>query len=197
MDRIARNVTGDQLKIAFAFLLSLPGAPFIYYGDEIGMRYVENLASVEGGYGRTGSRSPMQWDDTLNSGFSNASPEKLYIPPDPDPDRPTVKDQVNTPDSLLNEVRKLIDIRRQTSALMNKAAIEFIYAEKNSYPLAYLRKSPDQTVLVVINPSSDPCIFDFNGEIRNVIYSFGDTVELNSGTASVAPDSAGYYLVEM
>ena len=61
MDRLARSIQGDNLKIAFAFLLSMPGAPFIYYGDEIGMRYIENIPSVEGGYGRTGSRSPMQW----------------------------------------------------------------------------------------------------------------------------------------
>lgn len=72
MDRLARSIQGDNLKIAFAFLLSMPGAPFIYYGDEIGMRYIENIPSVEGGYGRTGSRSPMQWDSSVNAGFSTA-----------------------------------------------------------------------------------------------------------------------------
>lgn len=45
----------------------MPGAPFIYYGDEIGMRYVERLVSKEGGYGRTGARSPMQWDSSKNA----------------------------------------------------------------------------------------------------------------------------------
>lgn len=45
----------------------MPGAPFIYYGDEIGMRYVEGLVSKEGGYGRTGARSPMQWDSSKNA----------------------------------------------------------------------------------------------------------------------------------
>ena len=54
----------------------------IYYGDEIGMRYVEGLTSVEGGYSRTGSRSPMQWDDGVNAGFSTASAQKLYIQQD-------------------------------------------------------------------------------------------------------------------
>ena len=62
----------------------MPGAPFIYYGDEIGMRYVEGLTSVEGGYGRTGSRSPMQWNATKNAGFSTAESENLYIPIDTD-----------------------------------------------------------------------------------------------------------------
>ena len=60
MDRLSRSIHGDNLKIAFAFLLSMPGAPFIFYGDEIGLRYIENHVSVEGGYNRTGSRSPMQ-----------------------------------------------------------------------------------------------------------------------------------------
>lgn len=46
--------------------LTMPGAPFIYYGDEIGMRYVEGLVSKEGGYGRTGASSPMQWDSSKN-----------------------------------------------------------------------------------------------------------------------------------
>ena len=90
---------GEELKVAFAFLLSMPGAPFLYYGDEIGMRYVENLHSVEGGYGRTGSRSPMQWDHTTNAGFSAAPKEKLYVKQDEATDRPTVEAQMADPDS--------------------------------------------------------------------------------------------------
>ena len=70
MDRLAKRLNENELKIAFAFLLSMPGAPFIYYGDEIGMKYIDNLESVEGGYDRTGSRSPMQWDNSTNAGFS-------------------------------------------------------------------------------------------------------------------------------
>ena len=99
MDRLARALHGDELKVAFAFLLTMPGAPFIYYGDEIGLRYVENLVSVEGGYNRTGSRSPMQWNHEVNFGFSNASPEKMYIPTDDKPNSPTVEDQMKDPNS--------------------------------------------------------------------------------------------------
>ena len=77
MDRLARTLDQEEMKVAFAFLLSMPGAPFIYYGDEIGMRYVEGLTSVEGGFNRTGSRSPMQWDNSVNAGFSAAPSEKL------------------------------------------------------------------------------------------------------------------------
>lgn len=61
------------------------------------LRYVENLVSVEGGYNRTGSRSPMQLEHSVNFGFSNASPEKLYIPTDDKPNSPTVEDQMADP----------------------------------------------------------------------------------------------------
>ena len=91
MDRLARRLQGDELKIAFAFLLSMPGAPFIYYGDEIGMRYVEGLKSVEGGYNRTGSRSPMQWDDSTNADSPAHRPVTSTSPWTRAKDRPTVK----------------------------------------------------------------------------------------------------------
>ena len=106
MDRLARSIQGDNLKIAFAFLLSMPGAPFIYYGDEIGMRYIENIPSVEGGYGRTGSRSPMQWDSSVNAGFSTAPKEKLYIRQDESADRPTAAAQMADENSLYHEIRR-------------------------------------------------------------------------------------------
>lgn len=69
MIRISKQLDTRQMKLAYAFIYALPGAPFLYYGDEIGMRYVEDLVSVEGGYERTGSRSPMQWDKSTNAGF--------------------------------------------------------------------------------------------------------------------------------
>ena len=61
MIRMRDTLTPGEMKLAFAFLLTLPGCPFIYYGDEIGMRYEHGLLSKEGGYERTGSRTPMQW----------------------------------------------------------------------------------------------------------------------------------------
>ena len=121
------------------FLLSMPGAPFIYYGDEIGMNYVENLVSVEGGYGRTGSRSPMQWDSSTNEGFSSAPADKLYIPLDPGAKRPTVQTQQQNKKSLYHEIQKLIKIRQEHEALQSRGQIEFIFANKNEYPLAYVR----------------------------------------------------------
>jgi maltose alpha-D-glucosyltransferase/alpha-amylase len=81
------------LKVVFAFLLTMPGLPIIYYGDEIGMRCLK-LPSKEGGYDRTGSRTPMQWTAGHKAGFSSAPAEKLYLPVDPAPRAPNVADQV-------------------------------------------------------------------------------------------------------
>ena len=59
-------------------IYGFPGAPFLYYGDEIGMRYIPDMISVEGGYERTGSRTPMQWSKGVNGDFSSA-PSGCYI----------------------------------------------------------------------------------------------------------------------
>ena len=195
MDRLARSIQGDNLKIAFAFLLSMPGSPFIYYGDEIGMRYVENLVSVEGGYGRTGSRSPMQWDDTTNAGFSSAPAEKLYIQQDNSADRPTVKSQIEDDNSLWHEINGLIKIRKSHYALMSKGEIEFIYAEKNEYPLAYLRSSGDEKILVIINPANRRVSFPCSLPLKDELYSFGGEISADNDIISVPPCFAGYYTV--
>lgn len=196
MDRLSRTIKGDNLKIAFAFLLSMPGAPFIYYGDEIGMRYVENLVSVEGGYGRTGSRSPMQWNNEKNFGFSSADEDKLYVKQDDAPNPPTVEAQLCDENSLLNEIKRLIGIRQSHPALLNKGKIEFVYAEKNEYPLAYLRSAEGEKILVVINPANKKADFKTNLKIKECIYSFGGKIENENGVISALPCSAGFYIAE-
>lgn len=192
MDRLARLLHGDELKIAFAFLLSMPGAPFIYYGDEIGMRYVEELDSVEGGYGRTGSRSPMQWDRGVNAGFSTAPKEKLYISQDPKKDRPTVAAQIQDPDSLYQEVKKLLQVRKAHKALSNQGDISFVYAKKDAYPLAYIRSNDEEKVLVVINPSAQNVSFDFDEEGKETIYAFGGKVECDGSKATAEGQSVAF-----
>ena len=195
MDRLSRSVHGDKLKLAFAFLLSMPGAPFIYYGDEIGMRYVEGLASVEGGYNRTGSRSPMQWDASPNAGFSSAPAEKLYIAQDGSPDRPTVQAQQADENSLYHEVKRLIEIRRQHTALHNRSEIEFVYAEKNAYPLAYIRSSENERILVIINPSDKAAEFPSELTFKGAAYTFGKASVSDGGTITAPPRSAGFYII--
>lgn len=196
MDRLARSLEGDELKIAFAFLLTMPGAPFIYYGDEIGMRYVEGLNSVEGGYERTGSRSPMQWDDSLNAGFSAAPEEMLYIPQDGAPDRPTVQAQQRDEASLYHEVKKLIAIRQGHKALQSGGKIEFVYAEENTYPLAYLRSEGDEKLLVILNPSGESVSFPGAYTSRGTVYRFGAEAAFDGTRVEVPAGSAGIYAVD-
>lgn len=196
MVRIRETLDEEEMKLAFAFLLSMPGAPFIYYGDEIGMRYLSGIRSVEGGFHRTGSRSPMQWDHTANAGFSSCPPEDLYIAVDPDKDRPTVEDALAGKNSLFDEVKKLIAVRKEHQALQNVAPMEFVYAQKEAYPLVYKRTGTDETVLIVLNPSGREanCRIDISGA-REVIYSCGGAASLKDGELSVPAASATFFRI--
>ncbi len=195
IDRLSRSIHGDNLKIAFAFLLSMPGAPFIYYGDEIGMRYIENITSVEGGYNRTGSRSPMQWDSSVNAGFSSAAKDKLYIRMDESDDRPTVEAQIADKSSLYNEIKHLIKIRQSYKALQSNGEIEFVYAQKDKYPFAYIRSTANEKIMIIINPSNKEVIFDCNYLPKQAIYCLGGEVSELNGKITVPAKSAGYYII--
>jgi maltose alpha-D-glucosyltransferase/alpha-amylase len=128
-----------ELKVLMSFLITLPGVPFIYYGDEIGMRYIPNSPDVEGSRARSGTRTPMQWDDSQNAGFSTAVKEKLYIPEDPEPDRPTVAKQEKDPESLLQFVRTLLKLRAGSAALGNEGEWVSLNDTSQSYPMVYMR----------------------------------------------------------
>ncbi|MFI9274252.1 alpha-amylase family glycosyl hydrolase [Kitasatospora sp. NPDC052896] len=145
--------TRDQVAPAFALLLSWPTLPVIYYGDEIGMRFLPGLPEKEGSQlgteQRQGSRTPMQWDSSANAGFSGAPADRLYLPLDPDPGRPTVAEQRAATGSLLWHVQRLIELRRRTPALGTGAGVEVLHS---GYPLAYLRGGDH---LVVLNPRRD------------------------------------------
>lgn len=148
----AGSRTREQLPPAFAFQLTFPTVPAIYYGDEIGMRHVSGLPDTEGsvnhfGYNRAGSRTPMQWDASPNAGFSAAPAAVLYLPVDPDPQRPTVAAQRGDRDSLLHTVRDLIALRRAHPELGPGGSLEILH---DAYPLAYLRGG---RFLVIVNPS--------------------------------------------
>ncbi|MFF5085417.1 alpha-amylase family glycosyl hydrolase [Actinoplanes sp. NPDC000266] len=143
--------TAEQLGAALTFLFTWGNIPCLYYGDEIGMRYLPDMPDVEGAvcnplYNRAGCRTPMQWDDTPNAGFSTADPAKLYLPIDPDPRRPTVAEANET----LALVRDLIALRKKTPALRSRDTAEVL---NDTYPLAYVRGG---THLVVLNPRREP-----------------------------------------
>jgi maltose alpha-D-glucosyltransferase/alpha-amylase len=117
---------------------------------------LHGLASVEGGYQRTGARTPMQWDTSANAGFSQAPADRLYLPVDEQPDRPNVAGQEADPGSLLNQVRRLVELRKQHPALCASGVFEVVYAEAGTVPFIYKRTSPEETLLVAINPSGRP-----------------------------------------
>lgn len=156
MERLAELGAVNTQKLAFLFLLTMPGVPFIYYGDEIGMRHQKQLVSREGGYNRTGARTPMQWDkNKKNFGFSSAKTSSLYLPVDNSPDAPSVAEQQNNPDSLLNFVKNLINLRKTYPVLGSDADFEPIFAEKGKYPFVFKRKDKLKgEAFVAINPSS-------------------------------------------
>ena len=195
MDRLARTVPETGRKLAFTFLLTMPGAPFVYYGDEIGMRQVENLTSVEGGYYRTGARSPMQWDHCVNAGFSAAAAAKLYIPQDPNPDRPTVVDQLNDPDSQLNQVKHLIEVRQAHPALANRSGITFVCDGAPGKALVYERFCEEEALLVVINPGSEAVTFPYGKVLGEAVYTFGGAAVQKDGIVAAPAQSAGIYRI--
>lgn len=162
--------TSNDLKVIFTFLLTWPGVPFIYYGDEIGMRYITGLDSKEGGYARTGTRTPMQWSDERNAGFSTADKNQLYLPLDPHKNRPTVKKQADNAGSLLNHVHKLIALRRSSPALQVVGTLIPLPVSNSDHHFAYLRQSGSERLLIVLNPSAQPSVARIKGiETNNLI----------------------------
>ena len=152
--RLAHGRSSADLKVAYTFLLTMPGVPYLYAGDEIGQRYVADLVSKEGGYNRTGSRTPMQWDDSANAGFSTAPADALYLPLDPVANRPTVAAQDADPDSVLAHVRRLLKLRGAFPSLGNTGPFVPLYAKPHAYPFVYWRGDYTDGALVAVNPAA-------------------------------------------
>jgi len=160
--RLAPLLDGDrkQIELFTAMLLSLPGAPCLYYGDEIGMG--DNIWLGD----RDGVRTPMQWSPDRNAGFSRSDPARLYLPTIMDPNYGfqtiNVEAQMNTTSSLLHWTRRMIEIRKQFAAF---ATGEFTdLGGSNPSVLSYLlhrpgdagKDDPGHTVLCVNNLSRFP-----------------------------------------
>jgi maltose alpha-D-glucosyltransferase/alpha-amylase len=131
-------------------LMSLPGTPIIYYGDEIGMGDNIHLGD------RNGVRTPMQWSGGWNGGFSAADFEALYSPPILNPvygyQAVNVLSQKRSEHSLLSWMKNIIKTRR-SSPVFGSGLIEFLHPA-NHRVLAYIRKLGKETILVVNNLSS-------------------------------------------
>ncbi len=156
--RPAWNLNETERRLAFAFLFTMPGAPFLYYGDEIGMAY-RPLPTKEGGYQRTGSRTPMQWSGGRNLGFSEGSEELLYLPVDPAADAPTVEGQEADAGSLLHFVRGLIALRHSLPQLQNDSPFGVYAAKKGSRLFAYRRGE----LLLAVNPGLTTQTLELDG----------------------------------
>ena len=147
------RTTPDELKVAMTFFLTMPGVPFLFYGDEIGLKQNPNAPSTDGSGGRAGCRIPMLWDGTANGGFSTAPIDKIYIPQDPDPNRMTVEKEENDPASLLNYVRTMLRLRKDVKALGADASWRLVSSLDQPYPMVYERKLGSERCYVVLNPS--------------------------------------------
>ena len=149
--RLAPLLGSDRRRIELmnALLLSLPGTPVIYYGDEIGMG--DNFYLGD----RNGVRTPMQWSADRNAGFSRANPQRLYLPVVVDPEyhyqSVNVETQQANPRSLLWWMKRLIGLRKRYQAF-GRGSIEFLHPS-NRKVLAFIRCYGNQQLLVVANLS--------------------------------------------
>lgn len=149
--RLAPLMENDRRKIELlnSLLFSMPGTPIIYYGDEIGMG--DNIFLGD----RNGVRTPMQWSEDRNGGFSRADPACLFLPAIQDPlygyEAVNVEAQMRSPSSLLNWMKRMIAVRRGRKCF-GRGSLKFLYPN-NRKVLAYLREYDDEHVLCVCNLS--------------------------------------------
>jgi len=149
--RLAPLLDNDRRKMELAnsILFTLPGSPTIYYGDEIGMG--DNIWLED----RDGVRTPMQWSDEKNAGFSSAHPSRLYSPVIDDEvfgyQKVNVRAQRNDPSSLFHSLRKMISTRKKHKSF-GRGDCQFLHPD-NAAVLAYIRQHEDESILVVNNLS--------------------------------------------
>ena len=167
----------DEVLTILAFLFTWPAVPFLYYGDEIGMRYLPDLPSKEGAYQRTGTRTPMQWAPGPAAGFSAADEADFYLPLDPAPERPDVASQQADPGSLWQAVRTLVALRRREAALAADASVERL-DEGAGYPLVYLRAAGEDRVLVAIMAAEGPARFELAAGLTVLEVLFAERAEV-------------------
>jgi len=139
----------------------------------------------------------------VNAGFSTAPADKLYLPLDPDPNRPTVAKEQNDPNSELNYVRALLKLRASSSALGNNGKWELLSDVNQPYPMVYLRTYGNEKYIIALNPSDkkvEAKILAMNA--NRVNYVFGTTEKCSyksdkSGdTVKIPPVSAAIFKLE-
>lgn len=198
--RLAPLMDNDRNKIELlnVLLLSLPGTPVLYYGDEIGMG--DNYYLKD----RDGVRTPMQWDNQENAGFSTANPHSLYLPVIRDTEYSyrwvNVKRQQQTPNSLLNWTRRLL-AKRKSFQVFGRGKITWLKPD-NGRVLAFIREYEDEKVAVVINLSRHPQSVDLDlseYEGSRVKEVFGQTLfnEVGRDLYPITIGGHGYYWLQL
>ena len=174
--RLAPLLENDRRKIELmkSLVLSMPGTPVLYYGDEIGMG--DNIYLGD----RDGVRTPMQWSPDRNGGFSRANPQRLFLPAVQDPiygfDAINVEAQTQSQTSLLNWTRRMIAIRNNSVAL-GRGTMQFLYPS-NRKVLAWIREFEGERILCVANLSRAPQAVELDlSELRSAV-----PIELTGGT---------------
>jgi maltose alpha-D-glucosyltransferase/alpha-amylase len=205
--------TQEQLRVPWVFFMTQAGIPTIYYGDEIGMKFVEDAPPKEGSTligitapngglfegERAGSRTPMQWNSSKSAGFSTAPPDLFYTPLDSSPDRPSVEEAENNPDSILHFVRKLIKVRQENSAFAPDSEIEFLNNNGVTYPLVYICSSETQKCIVALNPSANECAYSTDSVYSNIktIISSGASLTNENSMLNFVMRGFSYIIAEI
>jgi maltose alpha-D-glucosyltransferase/alpha-amylase len=206
--RLGNHRTDKELEIIYAFGFTMPGVPFLYYGNEIGMKQLpKDWPQVEGAYQpRNGARTPMQWTSGKNLGFSTSDPANLYLPVDPAPDAPNVEAQEKNPNSLLNKTRRLIALRHNEPALANYAEFVPIYptaTSANTYPFVYARAAGKDVVLVMLNPRAETsdATFSVNVKFKKTKLLAGDSFTIGhnkkTGMVDIHMPATSYAIVKL
>lgn len=152
--RLAERKDEDTLKNVFAFLLTYSHVPFIYYGDEIGIRHNFQV-NKDGGYIRTGARTPMVWNDGENRGFSSAT--DIYLPVDNAVK--SVEEQTKNSASLLNAVKALCKIRKSYPCLQADGTLT-VSSFGHTF-VEYTRSNPSCKIRVIIHQGETEEVFPF------------------------------------
>ncbi len=143
-NRVMSQVMSDPLKakVAASILLTAPGIPFIYYGEEIGMSGTKPDEMI---------RTPMQWTSDNNAGFTSGTP---WEPVNTDYASVNVQKETGDPNSLLEHYRKLIQLRNEHPALQTGKT--YVAKSESNKLLSYLRVNEKETILVIINVDDQP-----------------------------------------
>ena len=177
MTRVATQLGADvaRQKSAAAVLLTLPGAPFLYYGEEVGLQNGP-------GSGDEHKRTPMPWDTSAGGGFTTGRPWFDFAP---GRETGNVAAQTGDPDSLLTHYRNLIRARHNSIALRRGDLVLRTPTTTNSPVLAFLRQTPEETVLVLHNLGSEPAdqtVDDVAGRLDPLFVSAGVGLPARAGS---------------